>query len=201
VVYQLQGPITHHGHEHRPAVFATEMRTAAHVAHHDYDGSGFDRGHMCPAYALFSRFGEEGMQTTFVMANVIPQCHDLNAGEWEHLETAIAGRDGHGNGWAGDGPLWIINGPVYDKRPASATLRNRTWVPTACFSVILRMRDGSWDALAVEMPNQERVAGPWTRYLTTIERIEGETRIDILAGLVVPEKERLEHLHAVAGWR
>jgi endonuclease G len=141
------------------------------------------------------------MQTTFVMANVIPQCHDLNAGEWEHLETAIAGRDGHGNGWAGDGPLWIINGPVYDKRPASATLRNRTWIPTACFSVILRMRDGSWDALAVEMPNQERVAGPWTRYLTTIERIERETRIDILAGLMVPEKERLEHLHAVAGWR
>jgi DNA/RNA endonuclease G (NUC1) len=45
VLYQLQGAILHHGHEQRPATFATEFRTAAHVAHHDYSGSGFDRGH------------------------------------------------------------------------------------------------------------------------------------------------------------
>ncbi len=47
---------------------------------------------------MFSRFGEEGLQSTFVMANVIPQYHDLNAGEWEHLESAISGRDGQGGG-------------------------------------------------------------------------------------------------------
>jgi DNA/RNA endonuclease G (NUC1) len=46
VLYQLQGAILHHGHEQRPATFATEFRTAAHVAHHDYSGSGFDRGHL-----------------------------------------------------------------------------------------------------------------------------------------------------------
>jgi endonuclease G len=202
VVYRLAGPIIHHGHEHRPATFATEFRTAAQVAHQDYNGSGFDRGHMCPAYALFSRFGDEGLQTTFTMANVIPQYHDLNAGAWEHLEEAIAGRDGHGDGWAAsDGPLWIINGPVYDTRPASAMLRNRTWVPRACFSVILRQLDGHWDALAVEMPNLVRVTGPWMRYLTAIGTIERETRIDLLAGLPAPERERLERERASTGWR
>ena len=203
VVYRLDGGIAHHGHEHRPAVFATEFRTAAQVSHHDYSGSGFDRGHMCPAYAMFSRFGEDGMQETFVMSNVIPQYHDLNAGEWEHLESAISGRDGHGDGWAGSaGPLWIINGPVYQSRPAARQLRNRTWVPSSCFSVVLRWRSGRWDALAVEMPNREQVAGPWSRYLTTIGTIERETRLDLLAGCPAQEQERLEREHAsMEEWR
>jgi endonuclease G len=202
VLYQLQGAILHHGHEQRPATFATEFRTAAHVAHHDYSGSGFDRGHLCPAYAMFSRFGEEGLQSTFVMANVIPQHHDLNAGEWEHLESAISGRDAQGDGWAGAyGPLWIINGPIYDARPATRQLRNRGWVPSACFSVILRRQDGRWDALAFTLPNQEHVAGPLPRYLTTIAAIEGETRLDLLAGLPEPEQQRLRRLRAEAPWR
>jgi hypothetical protein len=46
VLYQLQGAILHHGHEQRPATFATAFRTAARVAHHDYSGSGFDRGDL-----------------------------------------------------------------------------------------------------------------------------------------------------------
>lgn len=58
VAYQLTGPITATGQEQRPSTFATEFRTAAHVAHRDYSNSGFDRGHMCPAYAMFSRYGE-----------------------------------------------------------------------------------------------------------------------------------------------
>ena len=36
------------------------------------------------------------MASTFIMSNVIPQVHSLNAGLWEDLESAIAGRDHHG---------------------------------------------------------------------------------------------------------
>ena len=45
VWYPLQGAIRYHGHEQRPTTFATELRTASRVAHHDYSGSGFNRGH------------------------------------------------------------------------------------------------------------------------------------------------------------
>ena len=156
VAYRLAGPIMHHGLEKRPSTFTTDFGTTAHVSHHDYSNSGFDRGHMVPAYALFSRFGEEGLKETFVMSNVIPQYHGLNAGEWEQLEAMIAGRDGHGEGWAATyGATWVINGPIYDKRPATKQLRNRTWIPTSCFSVVLRQRDGHWDSLAFIMPNEK----------------------------------------------
>jgi len=50
------GPITHLGPApSTPATFATDFNTSAHVSHQDYTGSHFDRGHMCPAYAMWSR--------------------------------------------------------------------------------------------------------------------------------------------------
>lgn len=202
VAYRLSGSITNHGSEKRPSTFATDFGTAAHVSHHDYSNSGFDRGHMVPAYALFSRFGDEGLKQTFVMSNVIPQYHGLNAGEWEQLETMIAGRDGHGEGWASTyGAVWVINGPIYDKRPASDQLHNGTWIPASCFSVVLRQTEGHWDALAVIMPNEKTVAGPVGRYLTMVSTINRETSLDLLAGMDEVEKEQVEKQRATELWR
>lgn len=202
VAYHLAGPILHHGHEQRPTTFATDFGTAAHVSHHDYSKSGFDRGHMCPAYALFSRYGDDGLKETFIMSNVIPQYHGLNAGEWENLESMIAGRDGHGDGWAATyGAVWVINGPVYDQRPVRERLRNGTWIPGACFSVVLRVVNGHWDALAAVMPNEKDVAGPVSRYLTTIAVIKRESQIDVLAGMDEAAKAQVEQQRATELWR
>lgn len=200
VAYALDGPIRFRERLQRPATFATEFRTAAHVAHRDYNHSGFDRGHLCPAYAMASRHGAEAMRATFVMSNVLPQYHGLNAGEWETLESAIAGREREGDGWAArHGPLWIINGPVYDARPATRMLRNGTWIPTACFSVVLRQQDGRWEALAFSMPNQPQVDGPISRHLTSIHAIARATGLDLLAGL--DGKEALAMRWADTLWR
>ncbi len=202
VAYRLSGPITIHGQEKRPATFATDFQTAAHVSHHDYSSTGFDRGHMCPAYAMFSRYGDAGMKETFVMSNVIPQYHGLNAGEWEQLEVAIAGRDGQSGGWAEKyGPLWVINGPVYDRRPATERLKNGTWVPIACFSIVVRQSDSKWDALAFVMPNKKDVAGPISRYLTTINAIELATHIHLMSGVDTPLNLVIEQQRATEVWR
>ena len=202
VSYRLSGPITFHGSEDRPSTFATDFKTAAHVAHRDYSNSGFDRGHLCPAYAIYSRFGMAGMKSTFVMSNVIPQHHGLNAGEWEQLEELVAGRSGKSDGWAGKyGGSWVINGPIYDLRPAADQLKNGTWIPGACFSVVLRQVDGRWDALSFVMPNTKDVRGPVVRYLTTIAVIDRKAQLDLLAGMPVVEKAALEQVNAIALWR
>jgi endonuclease G len=52
----------------------------------DFKGSGFDRGHMCPA-------ADNLCQTTlvqdecFYFSNMSAQYHSLNAGDWKSLET------------------------------------------------------------------------------------------------------------------
>ena len=184
VAYALFGPITVHGHEHRPLTFETDFATAAHVANSDYSHSGYDRGHLAPANAIFTRFGEQEMTETFVMSNVIPQVHSFNAGLWEDLESAIAGRDHKGDGWAGSqGFVWVINGPIYDQTPAAKRLRNGTWVPAALFSIIFRHAGTSWDALAFIMPNADGVMGPITRYQVTIGTIDRQAHLDVCAGL------------------
>jgi endonuclease G len=202
VTYHLAGPITFHERADRPATFQTDFRTAAHVSHGDYTGSGFDRGHLCPSYAMLSRYGVEGMRETFTMANIIPQRHGLNAGEWEGLEEAIAGRNGRGDGWAGHpGGVWVINGPAYDRRPATQTLRNRTWIPETCWSVVLRQRDQKWQALAFQMPNIDNVPGPFGRYLVTIDQVAKASGVDVLAGMPTDQRTRLETQRASEVWR
>ena len=53
--------------------------------HSDYNRSGFDRGHMCPA-ADRSR-SRSMMKSTFVLSNVCPQTPACNRGEWKRTEV------------------------------------------------------------------------------------------------------------------
>ena len=46
----------------------------------DYTHSGYDRGHMCPA--ADQKWSYDAMVDCFVMANMCPQDHSLNAGAW-----------------------------------------------------------------------------------------------------------------------
>ncbi len=200
VSYDLDGPITHPGQEPtRPATFATDFRTSAHVAHRDYSGSGFDRGHMCPAYAMYSRHGREGFLATFTCSNIIPQPHQVNAGIWEELEVQIAGRAGRGGGWAERlGRVTVINGPVYDRDPGH--LRTGVTIPSACFSIVLRLQPAGYEAIAFEIPNVEGTRGPLTRWITTIKKIEDDTGLDVFAGEAKGERAKLEMVRSDRVW-
>lgn len=56
------------------------------VTHGDYDRTGYDRGHMCPAQDRSDNL--ERMRRTFTMANVCPQTPGLNRGVWKATEIA-----------------------------------------------------------------------------------------------------------------
>ena len=206
VLYQLAGPITHPGPEPtRPATFATDFATAAHVSHRDYSGSGFDRGHMCPAYAMWSRGGADAFMATFICSNIIPQPHQVNAGIWEELETDIAGRwSSHGGqpsggGWAERfGEATVINGPIYSGMPR--TLRNGTTIPVTDFSVVIRHDGGHYQALAFEIPNVGDPRGPLDRYIVTIKQVEDDSGLDLFAGEADTLRAEMENAHASALW-
>ena len=55
------------------------------IVHRDYSGSGFDRGHMCPAADRSSDM--ESLKATFVMTNVVPQSAANNRKGWERFES------------------------------------------------------------------------------------------------------------------
>lgn len=202
VTYDLDGPISHPGPEPtRPATFSTDFRTSAHVSQSDYTRSGYDRGHMAPAYAMWSRHGSEGFLATFTCSNIIPQLHSVNAGVWTELEVDIAGRSGHGGGWAEKlGHLTVINGPIYGQKPEH--FRSGVTIPEACFAIVLDQQeaDGCYRAIAFKIPNVEGTRGPLTRWITTIKKIEDDTGLDVFAGEAEGERAKLETVQAERLW-
>jgi endonuclease G len=186
-IYRLDGPIVNIGRSPERPRFQTDFRTSSHVSDSDYINSGYDRGHMVPAYAMWSRHGAQAFASTFTLSNVVPQRHGMNAGVWEDLEDDIAGQVRSGSvidqGYAGRfRNITVINGPIYKGEPVK--LRNGTWVPTSCFSLVLDYDEGGggWRAMAFEVPNTDDVKGPLNRWITTAKKIEDQTGIDFFDG-------------------
>ncbi|KAB7770500.1 DNA/RNA non-specific endonuclease [Xanthomonas maliensis] len=76
----------------------------------DYTNSGYDRGHMTPAGDASTESSEK---ETFSMANVVPQDHKLNTGEWAHIEEQVRQLAKQ------RGELYVVTGPSFDSNPST----------------------------------------------------------------------------------
>jgi endonuclease G len=153
-----------------------------HVRPIDYRGSGFDRGHLCPAGDRTST--PEANRTTFVMTNMQPQVHALNAGPWERLEAWERQRARAG------AQLHILAGGLFDT-PAP-TIGPGIAVPRASYKILVVLRPGQGAAsvtaetavYAVVMPNAPAVSGtPWQQYLVSVDEVEGVSGYDFLGAI------------------
>ncbi len=151
----------------------------------DYSGSGFDRGHLCPSADRSSSV--KANSETFLMTNMTPQTHDLNAGPWEKLESysrSLARRNV---------TLYIIAGQYGEK----GKIKNKITVPTNFWKIIVFMPDNAdiftinqdTRIIAVDMPNSEGVQNEnWRKFRTTIRNIEQKTNYNFFSNL--PENVR-----------
>lgn len=160
----------------RPDRFAVDLRTTARVTPEAYSGSGYDRGHLAPNYAIASRYGEEAQRETFLMSNIVPQRHALNAGPWRELELRIA------TSYPGRfGEIWVLAGPVLGA--ARPRLPSGPVVPAAFFMILLDESDGRLRALGVILPQEAGATAELERHLVSIDEIERRTGLDFLPEL------------------
>lgn len=90
----------------------------------DYIKSGYDKGHMCPSGDF--DYSKETSSLTFLMCNMCPQKHILNAGEWlkyEKEERSLAKKYGS---------IQIVCGPIYK---SSNYIKNRIKIPDEFFKI------------------------------------------------------------------
>ena len=177
----------------RPEKFEIDRRTVARIAPEDYAGSGFDRGHLAPNYAIATRHGPAAQRETFLMSNITPQRHALNAGLWRELEQKVATSYP-----ARYGEVWVLVGPIFGLNPPR--LRGRVAVPEAFFAIVIDENEGRLRTLALIVPHDAPAEAEPSRYLTTIDEIQRRTGLDFLSELEDADEHQVEQQRAARVW-
>lgn len=177
----------------RPEGFETDVRTVARVPPSAYVNSGYDRGHLAPNYAIGTRYGAVAQRETFLMSNVVPQRHALNAGPWKDLEMKIA------TSYPGRfGEVWVLAGPVFGAKPER--LRSGPAVPEAFFMIVIDESDGRVRTEALILPQETPAGADLGRFVVSIDDVERRTGLDFLTELEDKAEAALEAKRAERVW-
>jgi endonuclease G len=177
----------------RPEDFVPDERTAARVSPQAYANSGYDRGHLAPNYAIATRYGVAAQRETFLMSNIVPQRHALNAGAWKEMEMRIA------TSYPGRfAEIWVFAGPVFGARPAR--LPNGTAVPEAFFMIVVDESDGRVRAQAFLWPQETGAGADSDRFLVPIDEVERRTGLDFFPELEGAVETELEAKRGREAW-
>lgn len=203
VAYQASALPQHAAASYRHGFFTADSRVIDPVGPFDYRGSGYDRGHLAPAFLLTALYGKTAGDASYLMSNVTPQRAHFNRLLWERLEEAEAhkmARDA--------GTLWVLAGPVFGN-PVARTLRGVA-IPVAFFRIWLATDVSSRQprACAFIVPQQVRGDEPLTDFVTTVDAVEARTGLDFFAAMESHLQTALEAslpddrwpLAAIANW-
>jgi endonuclease G len=155
------------------------------ITQSDYNGSGFDRGHMCPHG---DRAANDAMSVaTFIMTNVVPQAPHVNQWAWNELEKYCRDEAHHRHQH-----LYVIAGPVGQGGRGSAGPRQQIGkdnvvVPAECWKIVVEVPAAGGDddlakitaatrVIAVLMPNDnDAVSYAWAGFRTSVAEVERKT--------------------------
>ena len=186
---RVNGKVKRSNNFHADAAMSSHVR----VDFFDYNGSGYDRGHMCPAGD--NKNTEKAMDESFCMTNMCPQSHNLNVGAWNDLEIQC-------RSWARNyGTLYICCGPIFDSKEPKrvGTRRNmRIAVPDRFFKVVLALGRVP-KAIGFIYPNRS-CGGDMRDYAVSVDQVEKVTGMDFFYQLDDKQEKQLEKECAPAAW-
>lgn len=140
----------------------------------DYRGSGYERGHMCPAGDM--KWSLDAMNSCFLLTNICPQASKLNGGPWNSLENKC-------REWAvRDSAIVIVCGPVLTDELTRAIGPNKVAVPERFFKVVLAPYANPPRAIGFIMANGYSQGGMQAA-ATSVDYVELVTGLDFFASL------------------
>ena len=156
----------------------------------DYKGSGWSRGHMCPAGD--NKWSREAMYDSFSLVNVCPQDSKHNSGVWNSMEMDC-------RQWARKyGEVFIVCGPVWTKGKHQTIGPNKVQVPEAFFKVVLRLKPKPTGFGFITRNNE----GTKKRdlYYNSIDQVERITGIDFFPALPDDIENEVEAKADISDW-
>ncbi len=155
----------------------------------DYKGSGYDRGHLCPAAAM--RIDQTAMDETFYFSNMSPQKHVFNGGKWKELEELV-------RTWVDkEQELHVVTGPILDSI-IDVIGYNKVSVPGSFYKVIYKPGSKA-KMIAFILPHTE-LTDELTHYIVSVDAVEKRTHIDFFPALDDTLENRLEQNSNPGDW-
>ena len=157
----------------------------------DYKGSGWSRGHMCPAGD--NKWDSVAMAESFSLINVCPQNASLNSGLWNSIEIDC-------RNWAKRfQDIYIVCGPVFYRQAHEVIGANKVYVPEAFFKVVLCL-NGTPKGMGFVVKN---TAGTKKRdlYFNSIDQVERITGMDFFPSLPDDIEVEIESKLDLDQWR
>ena len=113
----------------------------------DYQKSGYDRGHLCPAADM--AFNKKAMSETFYLSNMSPQKPDFNRGIWKTLEEKV-------RTWAVKfDKIYVVTGPIFYKNKKHKKIgSDNVEIPDAFYKVILVYNGSNSQAIGFVLQNK-----------------------------------------------
>ena len=156
----------------------------------DYRGSGWSRGHMCPAGD--NKWNETAMVESFSLINVCPQNANLNSGLWNSIEIDC-------RNWARRfNDIYIVCGPLFLNKDHEKIGENQVFVPEAFFKVVLCL-NGKPKGLGFIVRNTD---GNKKRdlYYNSIDQVERITGYDFFPALPDDVENEVEAYANIDEW-
>lgn len=157
----------------------------------NYKGSGYDRGHLCPAGDR--RFSEQAYNETFYTSNISPQDRDFNAGVWNRLEQQV-------RRWAKkEGALFVVTGGVLTNDLDDIGSEDVA-VPNYYYKIIASGTSKDMKVLGFLMKGEES-SKPLREFAVTVDEIEKRTGIDFFQELPDKVETVLESKVKTSEWK
>ena len=157
----------------------------------NYKGSGYDRGHLCPAGDR--RFSEQAYNETFYTSNISPQDRDFNAGVWNRLELHI-------RQWAKRyGELFVVTGGILEDGLLEIGEEDVD-VPRYYYKIVAKGDVDKLEMIGFIILGEES-SKPLQQFVVSVDEIEEMTGIDFFENLPDDVEAKLESKVEKTSWK
>jgi endonuclease G len=153
----------------------------------DYKGSGYDRGHLCPAGDM--TLNKTSMSESFYLSNMSPQLASFNRGIWSTMESQV-------REWTLKySKLYVVTGPIF-KDNIGVIGEDKVTVPGYYYKVLF---DGKDKMIGFILPNAKGT-NSIESYVVSVDSIESLTGIDFFPELSDQLENQIEGSINTANW-
>ena len=168
------------------------LKTALADGSFEYDGYGYDRGHLAPSADF--RWSATALSESYLYSNMSPQDPELNRGRWAELEGYLRDYLKRNR----QSRLLVVTGPVLTPDlPQVERSVNGLSLPEKFFKVVLDLEQQR--GIGFLMPNH-KLAYPVGTYAVSIDSVEKVSGLDFYVDLPEPVEQAVEAQRSLHFW-